>query len=197
MAGACAHPTAVPAVCRPPSPIFAGHGPRVKTLGQGSRDSVPILTPCFLGFYLCVGSSAFRPTMDSILEESLVIYGVAFLAACMIAGLFLGELLGVLIGVQANVGGVGIAMLAMILLSDRLRRSGHLSPLTEQGVLFWSAIYIPIVVAMAAKQNVLAAVGGGPAAILAGAGAVVACLGLVPVLSRLGAPVSGHGDQEK
>ena len=126
------------------------------------------------------------PTLEP--EQSLVIYGVAFLAGCMIAGLFLGEALGALIGVQANVGGVGIAMLIMILASDRLRRSGRLAPLTEQGVLFWSSIYIPIVVAMAAKQNVLAALKGGPAAILAGAGAVGLCFVLVPVLSRVGRP---------
>jgi malonate transporter MadL subunit len=112
----------------------------------------------------------------------------------MIAGLFLGELLGQLIGVQANVGGVGIAMLIMILLSDRLRRAGKLKPLTEQGVLFWSSIYIPVVVAMAAKQNVIAAVKGGPAAILAGAGAVLVSFALVPVLSRVGGPTSGMPD---
>ncbi len=118
----------------------------------------------------------------------MVIYGVSFLAACMIAGLVLGELLGRLIGVQANVGGVGIAMLLMILLSDKLRKAGRLNLLTEKGILFWSSIYIPVVVAMAAKQNVLAAVKGGPAAILAGAGAVVVSLALVPVLSRIGNP---------
>ena len=116
----------------------------------------------------------------------MVIYGVAFLAGCMIVGLFRGEVLGVLIGVEANVGGVGIAMLIMILLSDRLRKRGRLTRLTEEGVLFWSSIYIPIVVAMAARQNVLAAVEGGPAAILAGAGAVVVSFVLVPVLSRVG-----------
>ncbi len=121
----------------------------------------------------------------------MVIYGVSLLAACMIAGLFLGEILGQLIGVQANVGGVGIAMLLMILLSDRLRKAGKLKPLTEQGVLFWSSIYIPVVVAMAAKQNVLAAVEGGAAAILAGAGAVVVSFALVPVFSRIGVPPSG------
>ncbi len=126
----------------------------------------------------------------------MVIYGVAFLAGCMIAGLFLGEVLGALMGVQANVGGVGIAMLLMILLSDRFRKAGKLTQLTEQGVLFWSSIYIPIVVAMAAKQNVLAAVKGGPAAILAGAGAVIVCFLLVPVLSRVrvAAPVAEGGD---
>jgi malonate transporter MadL subunit len=116
----------------------------------------------------------------------MVIYGVAFLAVCMIAGLFLGEALGVLIGVEANVGGVGIAMIIMILVSDYLRKRGRLVPLTEQGILFWSAIYIPVVVAMATKQNVLGALRGGPAAILAGSGAVVVCFLLVPVLSKLG-----------
>jgi malonate transporter MadL subunit len=129
--------------------------------------------------------STLSPFRRLSLEQPLVIYGVAFLAGCMIAGLFLGEVLGTLMGVQANVGGVGIAMLIMILLSDRLRKAGKLTKLTERGVLFWSSIYIPIVVAMAAKQNVTAAVKGGPAAILAGAGAVVVSFLLVPVLSRV------------
>ena len=117
----------------------------------------------------------------------MVIYGVALLAGCMISGIFVGELLGKLIGVQANVGGVGIAMLLMILLADFLRKRGRLNPLSQQGILFWSSIYIPVVVAMAAKQNVIAAVRGGPAAILAGALAVVVSCALVPLISRIGA----------
>ena len=116
----------------------------------------------------------------------MVIYGVALLAGCLLAGLFLGDLLGILVGVEANVGGVGLAMILLILFSDKMRRTGRLNPLTEQGVLFWSAIYIPVVVAMAAKQNVIAAVDGGPAAILAGVGAVGLSFLLVPVLSRIG-----------
>lgn len=125
----------------------------------------------------------------------MVIYGVALLAGCMIAGLFLGELLGLVIGVQANVGGVGIAMLLMILLSDALRRRGRLKPLSAQGIVFWSSIYIPVVVAMAAKQNVIAAVRGGPAAILAGVLAVAAGFALIPAISRIGGaeePVVGN-----
>ena len=117
----------------------------------------------------------------------MVIYGVSLLAGCMIAGIFLGELLGKLIGVQANVGGVGIAMLLMILFADFLRRRGRLNPVSQQGVIFWSSIYIPVVVAMAAKQNVVAAVKGGPAALLAGALAVVVSCALVPLISRIGA----------
>jgi len=123
----------------------------------------------------------------------VVIYGVAFLCGCLLAGLFVGDLLGQLIGVQANVGGVGIAMLLMILLSDALRKRGRLGPVTERGVLFWSAVYIPVVVAMAAKQNVVAALSGGPAAILAGILAVLLGFVLVPPLSRVGAS-PGDGD---
>ena len=128
------------------------------------------------------------PPERSSREKLLVIYGVAFLSGCMIAGLFLGELLGVLIGVDANVGGVGIAMLLMILFSDILRKRGRLNEVSQRGVVFWSAIYIPVVVAMAAKQNVIAALGGGPTAILAGVLAVVVSFALVPVISRIGGP---------
>lgn len=123
----------------------------------------------------------------------MVIYGVALLSACMLAGVFLGEILGRLVGVQANVGGVGIAMLLLVLGSDALIRRGRLKPVTQQGVLFWSAVYIPIVVAMAATQNVVAALEGGLAAFLAGSLAVGACLVLVPTLSRLGGPPEAGG----
>lgn len=116
----------------------------------------------------------------------MVIYGVALLAACMLAGVFVGELLGKLLGVQANVGGVGFAMLLLVVICDALIRRGRMNAVTQQGVLFWSAVYIPIVVAMAATQNVVAAVEGGLAAFLAGSLAVVACLALVPAISRIG-----------
>lgn len=117
------------------------------------------------------------------------------MAGCMIAGIFVGELLGKLIGVQANVGGVGIAMLLLILLSDSMRKRGKLNPVTSQGVLFWSSIYIPVVVAMAAKQNVIAAVKGGPAALLAGSLAVCVSFALVPVISRMGSSRGGKPDE--
>jgi malonate transporter MadL subunit len=46
-------------------------------------------------------------------------------------------------------------------------------------------MYIPIIVAMAAQQNVAAAVSGGAMAMLAGVAAVVAGFALVPVLARM------------
>ena len=116
----------------------------------------------------------------------MAIYGTALLAACVLVGLFIGDLLGVAIGVKANVGGVGFAMVLLILASEYLRRKGLLPQPTKEGVHFWSAIYIPVVVAMAAQQNVVAALKGGPAAILAGVLAVVVSFALIPVIERIG-----------
>lgn len=101
-------------------------------------------------------------------------------------GLLAGRLLGWLVGLDANVGGVGIAMLLLILCTDRLHRTGRMKPPTEGGILFWSSIYIPIVVAMAASQNVLAATKGGAVAIVAGVLSVVVCFALVPLIGSIG-----------
>ena len=116
----------------------------------------------------------------------MVIYGVALLSFCMLTGVFVGDILGDLIGVQANVGGVGIAMLLLIYLSNFSSHKFKLNPITETGIGFWSAMYIPIVVAMAAKQNVIAAVSSGWLAIVAGVAAVVASFAMIPVLARFG-----------
>ena len=116
----------------------------------------------------------------------MVIYGVALLAFCMLVGVFVGEVLGALIGVQANVGGVGIAMLLLIVLCNLSGRRFELKPMTESGIGFWSAMYIPIVVAMAAKQNVIAAIAGGWMAIIAGMAAVAVSFAMIPVLARFG-----------
>ena len=116
----------------------------------------------------------------------MVIYGVALLSFCMLVGVFLGDLLGNLIGVEANVGGVGIAMLLLIFLSNLHDHGLKMSAPTEAGINFWSAMYIPIVVAMAAKQNVIAALSSGWMAITAGVAAVVASFLLIPVMARFG-----------
>ncbi|HUG69841.1 MAG TPA: malonate transporter subunit MadL [Pirellulaceae bacterium] len=118
----------------------------------------------------------------------MAIYGTALLSICLLVGLIIGKLIGMGMGIDANVGGVGIAMLLLIVASSRLQQSGHLSKPTQGGVLFWSSIYIPIVVAMAASQNVRGAITGGPAAILAGTLVVACCFALVPLISRIGRP---------
>ncbi|WP_343616502.1 malonate transporter subunit MadL [Novosphingobium sp.] len=112
-------------------------------------------------------------------------FGTALLALCTVLGVALGEVLGALLHVKANVGGVGLAMLLLLAARQMLARRGWLSPGLRLGVEFWAYLYIPIVVAMAAQQNVRAALSGGPMVVLAGAGAVAICFALVGLLGRL------------
>jgi malonate transporter MadL subunit len=114
----------------------------------------------------------------------MIIYGTALLAVCHLLGIFLGDLLGALIGVKTNVGGVGIAMILLICARLYLHKRGWLPQPTEMGVGFWGAMYIPVVVAMAAQQNVVAALRGGPVALLAALGSVVVCACVISLINR-------------
>ena len=116
----------------------------------------------------------------------MIIYGVALLSTCLVIGMLIGQALGAALGIYANVGGVGIAMLLLILASNSARFQLLSSGASAKGIQFWSAMYIPIVVAMAAQQNVAAAASGGLLALVAGVAAVVVSVLLVPVISRIG-----------
>ncbi|WP_024953416.1 malonate transporter subunit MadL [Cobetia crustatorum] len=113
----------------------------------------------------------------------MVIYGVALLAGCMMAGLVIGDMLGEILNIDSNLGGVGIAMLLLIFITGVLKERGKMADSTSSGINFWNAMYIPIVVAMAASQNVAAAFSGGMVALVAGVLAVVLGLALVPILT--------------
>ena len=116
----------------------------------------------------------------------MIVYGVAMLSVCLVLGMLIGEALGVALNVEANVGGVGIAMLFLVFASNSEKFRTLTQGVAGTGINFWSAMYIPIVVAMAARQNVAAAVDGGLLALLAGVAAVLVSFALVPVLSKIG-----------
>ena len=113
------------------------------------------------------------------------IYGVALLAACFLAGKLLGNVLGNLINIESDIGGVGFAMLLLMVSSMYLRKKGWMVEETKKGILFWSSIYIPIVVAMAATLNVNAAMSGGVVTLFAGIVVTLVCMLLVPFLSKI------------
>lgn len=114
------------------------------------------------------------------------IYGVALLAFCFLTGKLVGNFLGATIGVNGDVGGVGFGMVLLIFVNAYMRKRGWLKPLTEKGILFWSAMYIPVVVAMSATQNVKAAVSEGPIAIIVGVLVTLSAFLLVPLISKIG-----------
>jgi malonate transporter MadL subunit len=119
----------------------------------------------------------------------MVISGVALLAICTLLGALLGDALGSALGVKADVGGVGIAMMLLIGARLWLARRGRLSHGLKLGVEFWGALYIPIVVAMAAQQNVVSALAGGPVVVIAGVGGTLVCFATAALIGRLGGPV--------
>ena len=63
----------------------------------------------------------------------MIIYGVALLSICTLLGLLVGDVLGAVIGVKANVGGVGFAMLLLLVASEHLKRRGRFVPLAAAG----------------------------------------------------------------
>lgn len=114
----------------------------------------------------------------------MTIYGVTLLAFCYVCGQLLGELCGKMLGIDANVGGVGFAMLLLILCNDWFSRKAPLASGTEAGISFWSQMYLPVIVAMSATQNVRVAFSSGWVALLAGIAPVLLCFAAIPLISR-------------
>lgn len=115
----------------------------------------------------------------------MIIRGVAILAGCYIIGQLIGETLGRLLHIDANVGGVGFAMLLLIICNQWMEKNGLLTQDIDDGVMFWSKMYIPVIVAMSATQNVTVALSSGWIALLAGVVPVVVCFMLMPFFSKI------------
>ena len=113
-----------------------------------------------------------------------MIYGVATLAGCYLLGKILGTALGMATGINSDIGGVGFGILLMILLTNSKKLKFTQKDGYKKSVTFWKTMYIPVVVAMAASQNVFSMMSGGLVAIVAGTAAVFFAFFLVFLLSR-------------
>lgn len=114
------------------------------------------------------------------------IYGVSLLAFCFIFGKIIGTFIGSLIGLSGDIGGVGFSMFLLVFINSYLKKKDINISKSKNGVLFWSTMYIPIVVAMSASQNVKAALLGGWLAITVGVLVTFIAFMLVPLISRIG-----------
>lgn len=115
-----------------------------------------------------------------------MIFGTALIAGCMLVGYLLGNGLGELLGVGSDVGGVGFAMVLLLLTTTWLKKRNQLKPDIQTGIRYWGGMYIPVVVAMSASQNVVSALSHGGLAILAGVGTVAAIFGILFLLCKTG-----------
>ena len=101
-----------------------------------------------------------------------MIYSLVTLALSMLLGKYIGTCFGTLVGINADVGGVGFAILILLFVGN-----SKLFPFTKRkdfidGMIFWKKMYIPVVVAMAASQNVYRMLNSGMVAIVGGAASV-------------------------
>ena len=114
------------------------------------------------------------------------IFGLGLVGVCMFVGTFIGDFLGKSMGIKGNIGGVGFAMLLLVFISGWLEDHGK--PLTEgtkSGIKLLSGLYIPIVVAMSAIQDVVSAFNGGLLSFLAGGVATIGSLLLLPLIMKV------------
>jgi len=114
----------------------------------------------------------------------MVVYGVALLAGCFIAGQIIGLMLGRILNIDANVGGVGFAMLLLIFVQQWMNKKNWYNPEMISGINFWNKMYIPVIVAMSATQNVKAAFSSGMVAVLSGIIPTVICFLLIPAMVK-------------
>ena len=115
-----------------------------------------------------------------------MIYGVALLSACAFIGSFLGELLGEAIGLGKDVGGVGFAMVLLLIVTNSKKINKILPQDYTKGINFWKEMFIPVIIAMSASTDVVHALNGGALALTLGVGIVIIMLLLSPVFNKFG-----------
>ena len=101
-----------------------------------------------------------------------MIYSLVTLALCMLLGKYVGNLLGALVGINADVGGVGFAILLLLFVGNYKGFTFTKRQDFKDGMTFWKKMYIPVVVAMAASQNVYRMLSSGMVAIVGGIASV-------------------------
>lgn len=126
-----------------------------------------------------------------------MIYGVALLAGCMFLGSFIGNLLGLLTGLNSDIGGVGFAMCFLLMVTNSKKIDKLLPKGYTKGLDFWKEMFIPVIIAMSASQNVVSALDGGVLALTAGVGVVVVMLLLIPVFNKFTSKTAKGEDNEE
>ena len=101
-----------------------------------------------------------------------MVYSLVTLALCMLLGKYIGTLLGTAVGIGADVGGVGFAIVLLLFVGNCKAFTFTQRQDFKDGMTFWKKMYIPVVVAMAASQNVLRMLSSGMVAIIGGIASV-------------------------
>ena len=77
-------------------------------------------------------------------------------------------------------------MILFIFMQEWMNKRSLVDKESDKGVLFWSSMYIPVVVAMSATQHVKAALTGGWVAVMVGVLGTLVSFALIPLIARMG-----------
>ncbi len=111
------------------------------------------------------------------------IYGMAVVSVCYLTGMYIGTIFARFLGLTGDVGGVGFGMLLLILITNTPYWEKTIPEKTKRGIGLVSALYIPVVIAMVARSDVVAALKGGWVALIAGTLATFLGFLATPLLS--------------
>ncbi len=125
-----------------------------------------------------------------------MIYGVALLSACAFIGSLIGNLLGLITGLNSNIGGVGFAIVLLLIATNSKTVNKILPQNYTKGILFWKEMFIPVIIAMSASTDVVHALDGGVLALALGVGVVVVMLLLIPVFNKFGGNSEADAETE-
>ena len=125
-----------------------------------------------------------------------MIYGVALLSGCILISSFIGNLIGLWTGLGSDVGGVGFAMILLLIATNSKTINKILPSNYTKGINFWKEMFIPVIIAMSASQNVVSALDGGLLALTLGVGIVVLMLLLIPVFNMF-SPKESQDETQK
>lgn len=115
----------------------------------------------------------------------MIIYGTALLAVSYLLGVFLGGLLGKILGVEANIGGVAIAMILLIVGKELLAKKA-ISLSLPSLVFYTGQVCISLSLLLWLQgQNVVAALSGGMVAAVVSVIALTATVFVVRWLNSM------------
>ena len=113
-----------------------------------------------------------------------MIYGTCIISLSMLLGNLIGNTIGKVCHIDVNVGGVGFSIIIFLVITEYLKKKGKMTEKLNTSFNFWKGRYIPVVVAMAASQDVFNAVSRGLIAIIAGVLPVLLVVGCIKFLFR-------------
>ncbi len=115
----------------------------------------------------------------------MVIYGTTVISISLFLGTLIGDILGKITGIDSNIGGVGFAMIILLVITGYILPTEKMRADTKAGLQFWQGMYVPVVIAMSSSQNMFSAITAGPLAILGGLLAVALGFALLPLINKL------------